>query len=710
MKINKKILSILLFTVAAPFGNFAQTPEIDAPLLNFNRGKLWHSIYFGKSGPGSFDNWRKNGIGLDWPGFDATKIKEEIGGAPSYMASGGMYIGCKKYNDSVLAFEDWAMYAPSVSNEVTAKYIVKKHKKYSDNLGTLVNNSRGEEVIETEWEYNPNFPNNNFEPERQIPIRVKRTAHQWNGSMRDENYIIYEYVIKNIANELTQYKAARRIVDTLKDFRLMFSYAIHCNSRSWNILFPTQIAGARNTRYQIAELNESSRKDFNTGLPRPMIYGWAGDYKDPETSNTINVSFGRSITQGQKVKNPVTGEMATLGEWLSPGYAGVRLLYSTPDKIKNKATSVTKYGWSAVENNQDLAGPITGKTGLYEASYAVIADPSTAFNAVSAPSDQLMGARRLWSMMALGPWDLLPGDSIVVAVAEIVDGIDYSKATGANMYPLSAGNLVSSTGRTAFEQSADKAKFTYDNKFNHPDPPMAPPFKVDFYKKTKNFVANEITWTTEKENIPDPDDKVLDFSGYRLYRSNYLPIGPWIKVVDIPAGNPKYLSGNTYTYVDSAVEVGSSYYYALTAYDKGRDNWIVNPSAKFTETNSVKVPSLESSIFANRSATSFTATLTPPDNLSNVLVVPNPFVIGEGSSQPGESDVIQFVNIPNPCTIKIFTLRGDLIKTLKADEKTGAIISWDQATDYGQFVQSGLYIYHLDSPIGKKIGKFAIIR
>jgi hypothetical protein len=91
-------------------------------------------------------------------------------------------------------------------------------------------------------------------------------------------------------------------------------------------------------------------------------------------------------------------------------------------------------------------------------------------------------------------------------------------------------------------------------------------------------------------------------------------------------------------------------------------------------------------------------------------VVPNPFVIGEGRSQPGEADRIQFINIPNPCTIRIYTVRGDHVATINVPEGQGAIASWDQVSDYSQYVESGVYIYHVESQAGSKTGKFAIIR
>jgi hypothetical protein len=301
--------------------------------------------------------------------------------------------------------------------------------------------------------------------------------------------------------------------------------------------------------------------------------------------------------------------------------------------------------------------------------------------------------------MSLGPWDILPGDSIRFTIAEIVNGVDYGIAIQPKNYGTAT---ITSLSRGLFDKSVDQAQFTFDNNFNHPDPPAAPEFTVD-YNRGGDFVANILKWGTEAESIPDPDDGQLDLVGYIVYRSEYLSIGPWIAIDTVFAADPNYLNGFEYTYIDSAVSIGQGYYYALTSFDNGRTSW----TGVQTITN---VPPLETSIFANRKQTPFIATIAPKDNLEEVLVVPNPFIIGEGQSQPGAGDQIQFVNLPNPCTIRIYTVRGDIVKTIDVPDGTGAIVTWDQVTDYGQFVESGIYIFHIDYNGGSKLGKFAIVR
>jgi hypothetical protein len=81
-----------------------------------------------------------------------------------------------------------------------------------------------------------------------------------------------------------------------------------------------------------------------------------------------------------------------------------------------------------------------------------------------------------------------------------------------------------------------------------------------------------------------------------------------------------------------------------------------------------------------------------------------------GIQQPTTGEGIQFVNIPNPCTIRVYTVRGDLVATINVPEGAGGIYTWAPVSDYGQFIKSGIYVFHLESPVGSKTGKFAVIR
>jgi len=111
------------------------------------------------------------------------------------------------------------------------------------------------------------------------------------------------------------------------------------------------------------------------------------------------------------------------------------------------------------------------------------------------------------------------------------------------------------------------------------------------------------------------------------------------------------------------------------------------------------------------------------DELDRIAVVPNPYVVTASWEAPnpyqfgrGERK-IDFIHLPQRCTIRIYTLRGNLVKKIahKATMRDGAE-SWNLVSEEGMDVAYGLYIYHVEAYdddyniIGERIGKFAVIK
>lgn len=105
------------------------------------------------------------------------------------------------------------------------------------------------------------------------------------------------------------------------------------------------------------------------------------------------------------------------------------------------------------------------------------------------------------------------------------------------------------------------------------------------------------------------------------------------------------------------------------------------------------------------------------EELDDVAVVPNPYVTaaewepataiaGRGPRQ------IQFINLPEKCTIRVFTVRGELVRTIEHDGVGGnGSAWWDLKTQGDQDVAYGMYLFHVEAPgIGEATGKFAIIK
>ena len=105
-----------------------------------------------------------------------------------------------------------------------------------------------------------------------------------------------------------------------------------------------------------------------------------------------------------------------------------------------------------------------------------------------------------------------------------------------------------------------------------------------------------------------------------------------------------------------------------------------------------------------------------------VVVVPNPYKISENYQSPeglesgsGQFDRrINFYNLPAVCTIRIYTLDGDLVREIghaKAEnDPTAGYDYWDLINRNTQAVVSGIYLYSIESKSGNQIGKFVIIK
>jgi hypothetical protein len=98
-------------------------------------------------------------------------------------------------------------------------------------------------------------------------------------------------------------------------------------------------------------------------------------------------------------------------------------------------------------------------------------------------------------------------------------------------------------------------------------------------------------------------------------------------------------------------------------------------------------------------------------------VVPNPY-IGAAGFEPERYAVsgrgerrIEFRAIPQNSTIRIYTVHGDLVQTLRQDGSTNGYVPWNLRTKDNLDMAPGLYIFQVDAPdAGSHIGKFAVIK
>lgn len=102
-------------------------------------------------------------------------------------------------------------------------------------------------------------------------------------------------------------------------------------------------------------------------------------------------------------------------------------------------------------------------------------------------------------------------------------------------------------------------------------------------------------------------------------------------------------------------------------------------------------------------------------NMNKIRVVPNPYVVaslwepefGELRREPLRQ--LQFINLPPECTIYIFTVDADLIKTIHHNSTNGTEV-WDLRAEGGREIAAGVYIYLVKTQDTEYLERFAVIK
>ena len=105
------------------------------------------------------------------------------------------------------------------------------------------------------------------------------------------------------------------------------------------------------------------------------------------------------------------------------------------------------------------------------------------------------------------------------------------------------------------------------------------------------------------------------------------------------------------------------------------------------------------------------------NSLEAVSVVPNPYVAAaiweqKPYLQSGRGErKIYFINLPMTCTIRIYTMAGELVRKLEHDNSVfNGAEAWDLLNLDNLEVAYGIYIYHIEADNAETIGKFAVIK
>lgn len=250
--------------------------------------------------------------------------------------------------------------------------------------------------------------------------------------------------------------------------------------------------------------------------------------------------------------------------------------------------------------------------------------------------------------------------------------------------------------------------------FQVPGSPPAPPLVIDERNRSVH-----LSWAPTPDNNPENyqdeyrlDGEVQPFEGYRVYKSTESADGPWTLLAEYDVPNNEYGSntGLVHEYTDVGLLNNLEYYYAVTSFAKPDTilSWPASESSK-SLSSMVVVPGTE-----------------PPESVGQVAVVPNPYradVNYRDYNPPWERPPtgrdwmpqdrrIQFINLPEDCTIRIYTVYGDFVDELHHNDPRHGYEDWNLTSYVEQAIASGIYMFSVkDNNSGEvQIGKFVIMK
>ncbi|MEE9442999.1 MAG: hypothetical protein V3V99_10080 [candidate division Zixibacteria bacterium] len=167
-----------------------------------------------------------------------------------------------------------------------------------------------------------------------------------------------------------------------------------------------------------------------------------------------------------------------------------------------------------------------------------------------------------------------------------------------------------------------------------------------------------------------------------------------------------------YEYVIDNLQPSRPVYVAVTALDYGsRKHRLTELESSYTQNLTTAYP-----LFSADDV---------EENRRGVIVYPNPYRIDGGYARAGyenrdrtksaeRSRRITFANLPEICTIRIYTVSGDLVKEIKHFRPDGGadaqIETWNLLSRNTQAITTGIYIWSVRSQMGEQLGKLVIMK
>jgi hypothetical protein len=296
--------------------------------------------------------------------------------------------------------------------------------------------------------------------------------------------------------------------------------------------------------------------------------------------------------------------------------------------------------------------------------------------------------------------------------------------------------LVGGALPQSIQQTSRVAQRAYDLNYIVPIPPPSPRLKI-----VSRDESLDLYWDDSPELAEDPTSPTpLDFEGYRLYvgdsrttmrkagefDSNVAPgdtTGFNTGFAAVRLAQPVTIDGRIYHYKFTVrgLRNGFKYFCAITAFDRG-NNIIESLESGQTQNIALAVPG---------PAEGERAGIGP-------IVFPNPYRVEArwDERRKVRDHYLWFAQLPKRCTLRIFTLSGDLVferdfdgdnyrgdsarglynpaqdTPLAPPTLSGTSFAWDLITREGQAAATGLYLFSVENKDGgeRTVGKFLIVK
>ena len=403
---------------------------------------------------------------------------------------------------------------------------------------------------------------------------------------------------------------------------------------------------------------------------------------------------------------------------MATSWIGTRLLGATPapesgiDEESGEPMPTASYNswrfrdvpdiddWYLPEGEQELQ---PGKYQVLSNGDFDVDPPDTQEPHFSVPSDWM-------GLLSTGPFPYLAADDTLHVTFAIVCGADS----------------------LSLLENSKVAQLAYDDGFTIPGGPPSPRLSARYDDNTIELVWTPgdslgVDDTGETYVLPNdhpdrsPEHHISqvsaknDFQGYRVYRfqGTTFTATPYeqatlvaqfdkIDGVGFDTGLPPLDADGNRRFVDDALLDGFPYWYSIVSFSApDLDSGLPEFQSGFNENAMLLYPGPGPSSSADG---------------PGVGVFPNPYRAGShfddrlGEIETGRK--IWFTNLPERCTIKVFNLAGDLVKTLSHDDPFQGMEAWDILSNAPRAISSGLYIFVVEDLSSGDIqrGKLVIIK